>query len=176
MRIDVDLGGVNSLLARLSSDMEGATRAASQAAAQVLYDDVKRNVAKIGKVTGNLDKSIYQVYSKRQSSENKAVYEVSWNKRTAPHGRLVEYGHIQRYVVRQSNDGKFHTLVRPGMEGKPKPSRRASQAVKDAYYVLRSTPLQIAAKPFMRPAMMKFNQAMDAAADKLVEIMNKDYM
>lgn len=153
LHIEVDMGGVNALLQTIADDMSKATRPSSQAAAQVLYDEVKRNVAKIGKVTGNLDSSIYQVYSKKNSTDWRSAYEVSWNKQTAPHGHLVEYGHIQKFKSYIGSDGNWYT------------NKKA----------LLQQPKQVAAKPFMRPATSKFNEAMDAAKDKMLEIINKDY-
>jgi len=153
LHIEVDMGGVNALLQTIADDMSKATRPASQAAAQVLYDEVKRNVAKIGKVTGNLDSSIYQVYSKKNSTDWRSAYDDSWNKQTAPHGHLVEYGHIQKFKSYIGSDGNWYT------------NKKA----------LLPQPKQVAAKPFMRPAISKFNEAMDAAKDKMLEIINKDY-
>ena len=175
MHIEVDMGGVNALLQTIADDLSKATRPASQAAAQVLYDEVKRNVSRIGKVTGNLDRSIYQVYSKKNSTDWRSTYEVSWNKQEAPHGHLIERGHIQRYKVYIGKDGRWHTAVRADARGKPKPKRNASQSEKDAYYVALPVPKQRAAVPFMRSAISKFNDAMDAAKDKMIEAINKDY-
>ena len=137
-----------------------AIRPAAQAGAQVFYEAAIRNVVANGQKTGNLADAIYQAYSKNQSTESKAVYHVSWNGRKAPHGGLVEFGHIQRYAAHFGDDGKWYTVVRPSMRGKPKPGRSASQATKDAYYVLRKGgPQQIAAQPFMRTAFSRREQA-----------------
>jgi hypothetical protein len=172
-RAYVDTSGVGEFLWQLEDEINRALRPAAQAGAQVLYDDVKRNVSRINAVSGNLSNSIYQVYSKRKSSETKAVYEVSYNPRKAPHGHLVEWGFIQRYETVKLPNGKFITKVRPEMRGKPKPRKNASTAEKDAYYVLRDKPVQISAKPFMRSAISKFNEAMDAVKDRLIEELNK---
>lgn len=163
LKIAVDLSSLNSLIAELSANAAAAIRPAAQAAAQVMYDKARANVRRIGKKTGNLERSIYQVYSKSQSNESRAVYEVSYNARTAPHGGLVEYGHIQRYVTYKTKAGLYRPLVRPEMRGKPKPGKRASTAVKDAYYVLLPAPKQVAAKPFLRPVVDHFDEAVSAA-------------
>lgn len=168
LTIGVNLDGLNSLIDALAGEAKEAIRPAAQAAAQVLYDNVKGNVEKIGRKTGNLASSIYQVYSESNSNENRAVYQVSWNAKKAPHGGLVEYGHLQRYAVYQRRDGKFITRVRAGMKGKRKPPRRASQATKDAYYVPLPQPVQVAAKPFIRPAIDKFDAAAKAAELSLI--------
>lgn len=162
MKADID-----RLLSELSA-MQGradeAARPAAQAAAQVLYDAVKANVARIKKHTGNLDRSIYQAFSIDNSGPGRAMYHISWNAKKAPHGHLVEYGHMQRYVYYRRNDGQIRPLVRPGMDGTPKPKGRAPQAVKDQYYVpLEGGPRLVAARPFIRPAIAKAAEAMDEA-------------
>lgn len=165
--LTADLSGLNALLDDLGTAAEAAARPAAQAASQVLYDEVRANVAKIGKKTGNLERSIYQAYSQDNSGAGRATYHVSWNAVKAPHGTLVEYGHLQRYRYYQTPDGKVRPMVRPGMQNKPRPGRRASQAVKDAYYVTLPTPRQVAARPFLRPAASKFTQAIEAAKAEL---------
>lgn len=62
--------------------------------ARVMYDEVKLNVEppRLGIKTGNLQRAIYHVYSPEQSDEDKKTYKISWNKRTAPHGHLIEFG------------------------------------------------------------------------------------
>lgn len=173
MTISVDTASLNSLLDGLVGDVEEAVRPAAQAAAEVLYQEVKRNVATLGKVTGNLDRSIYQVYSQDNSGPARATYQVSWNQNKAPHGGLVEFGYIQRYATYLGKNGNFYTAVRPEARGKPKPRRRASQAEKDAYYVPRAGgPVQIAARSFVRKAADKFPQALNAAEAELLKRIN----
>jgi hypothetical protein len=169
LTVGVNLDGLDALLAGLADDAAKAVRPAAQAAAQVLYDAVKSNVARINRKTGLLEKSIYQVYSKSNSTPfKKATYHVSWNARTAPHGGLVEYGHLQRYRYYKDNQGRIRPMVRPGMDGKPRPGRNASQAAKDAYYVPLPQPVQVAARPFIRPAIDKFDAAAKAAEAVLI--------
>jgi len=170
--LKVDLSGLNMLIEQLGDRAEAAARPASQAAAQVIYDEVKRNIRAIGHKTGNLEKGIYQVYSRSNSAPGHATYHVSWNHAKAPHGQLVEFGHIQRYASYVGSDGNWYTVKRPSSYGKPKPKRRASQAVKDAYYVTLPTPKQVAARPFVRPAMVKFPQAVKAAEEVLMRALN----
>jgi hypothetical protein len=170
----VDLGGLNRLLDSLGVAAEEAARPAAQAAAQVLYDDVNANVAKLGRVTGNLAGAVYQAFSRDNSGPGRATYHISWNAKKAPHGHLVEYGFLQRYVLYRANDGTVRPMVRPGMDGQKKPGRKASQAVKDAYYVpLPGGPRQIPAHPFVRPAVAKFRQAAAAAETELLRYMNE---
>lgn len=171
--IKVDLAGLDALLDQKAEAVTQAARPAAQAAAQVLYDDVLRNVARVGRKTGNLASSIYQAYSQNNSAPGKAVYHVSWNARKAPHGHLIEWGHLQRYEYYKGNDGQIRPMVRPGMESRPRPGRRASRAIKDAYYVpLEGGPRQVAAKPFVRPAMARFPEAAQAAEQELLRHVN----
>lgn len=163
----LDLNGLDALIDELGENAREAIRPASQAAAQVLYDEVKANAERIKKKSGNLASSIYQVYSTMLSGPSNAVYHVSWNSKKAPHGGLVEYGHLQRYRYYKGADGQIRPMVRPGMDGKPRPKGRASQAEKDAYYIPLPTPIQVPARPFVRPAIDKFEAAMKAAEAEL---------
>jgi HK97 gp10 family phage protein len=165
------MASLEQLLDDLGDKADAAARPAAQAASQVLYDEVQRNVAAIPQKTGKLASSIYQVYSQDNSGEGRATYHVSWNHRKAPHGQLVEFGHIQRYATYLGKDGNFYIAVRPEMRGKKKPSRTASQAVKDAYYVPLAAPKHVAAQAFVRRAVVKFPQAEAAAADELMKAM-----
>ena len=165
--VSVDLLSIEHLMEDLGDLAEEAARPAAQAAAQVLYDEVRRNVAAIPEKTGNLQRSIYQAFVAAQSTGGKAVYDVSWNFKKAPHGGLLEFGHLQRYVSYIGSDGKYYTAIRPGMRGKRKPSKRSPQSVKDAYYVTLSAPKQIAARSYVRRAASKFPDAL-AAAEKVL--------
>lgn len=170
IRMPVDLTGFNALIAEMEEDVTAAVRPAAQAGAEVIYRAVMKNVNALGRKSGNLAGAIYQAYSEKESNPQKARYDISWNQRKAPHALLVEYGYIQRYAVNMAEDGKFYTVVRPSMRGKPAPSKRASQAVKDAYYVLRAGgPQQIAAKPFLRPAVAVFPEAEQAVRDRFFQ-------
>lgn len=172
LSMPVNLDAFNAEIAKMEQDVQDAVRPAAQAGAQVFYEAVLKNVNALGKKTGNLAGAIYQAYSQDNSAPGKAVYHVSWNARRAPHGGLVEFGHIQRYAVHLGEDGKFYTLVRPSMRDKPKPKRRASQAEKDAYYVLRAGgPKQVAAQPFIRPAFYKQGEAFAAVRAKFFDLL-----
>ncbi|MEI5998237.1 HK97 gp10 family phage protein [Paraburkholderia bengalensis] len=144
------MAGIDSLLDELADNAEAAVRPAAQAAAQVLYDAVMRNVASIGRVTGNLQNSIYQVYSRDDSAEGRATYHVSWNHRKAPHGWLVENGHLQKYKVYLGRDGKWYTDKKA-----PLPA-----------------PRHVGARPFVRPAQAQFPAALDAAVAELLKRIN----
>jgi HK97 gp10 family phage protein len=85
-------------------------RVGSQAAAQVFCDEAKsrvrdskeghwfhgksfkKNGQKYWFDSGTLRNSIYQVYSKDNSSEGRATYHVAWNHIKCPYGFMVEFG------------------------------------------------------------------------------------
>lgn len=173
--LSVDTSGFESLLNDLGVAAEEAVRPAAQAGAQVLYDAVKGNVSRIGRVSGNLAASIYQAYSQTNSGPLTATYHVSWNHTKAPHGGLVEFGHWQRYQIVRTKGGMLVTAVRPEKAGQSKPRRRASQAEKDAYYVPRpGGPVYVPGKAFMRGALATHSaQALEAAGKVIFEAWDK---
>jgi hypothetical protein len=141
VKIEFDAASAMAGLDQLAEEAAVNARPAAQAGAQVFYDEVKVNVSKLGTVTGNLAASIYQVYSTSNSSTTKATYHVSWNYRKAPHGHLVEYGHIQTRKVYLGSNGRWYTSKTP-----------------------LPAPVHVAAKPFLRPAYdSKVSEALKAA-------------
>ena len=135
-------------LDELQAAAQVAVRPAAQAGAQFFYERVRANVAAIGRVTGNLQRAVYQVYSKDNSTDGqRATYHVSWNFRTAPHGFLVEYGHVQTRVTFLDDDGNWVTTKTP-----------------------LKTPRRVGARPFLRPAYDSAQAvALQAAQDKFNE-------
>ena len=127
--VNVDVSALNAFVDKVARAGVTSARPAAQAGAQVFYDEVNVNVSRIGRKTGNLASSIYQVFSKDNSTETKATYHISWNARKAPHGHLIEYGHLQTRKAYIGSDGKWY-----------------SSKIKLA------EPKQIAARPFIRPA------------------------
>ena len=76
-------------------------RAGAAKMGEVMYDEVKLNTsgAKMGGAgdppgvkTGTLNKSVYRAYSPEKSDDETKTYHVSFNKRKAPHGLLLERG------------------------------------------------------------------------------------
>ena len=59
------------------------------AMAKVIYEAVLPNVPV---KSGLLKSAIYRVYSPERSTGQRKTYRVSWNKKKAPHGHLVEFG------------------------------------------------------------------------------------
>lgn len=143
LSITVDLSHIG--LDELEAGCREAARPAAQAGAEVLYQRVRSNVARLGTKTGKLASAIYQAYSKDNSGEGVAEYHVSWNARKAPHGHLVEYGHLQRYrTIVDRRTGKWVTV-----KSQPLPAPRL-----------------VAAQPFVRPAV----DAIPAAASAMVDV------
>ena len=102
INMSVDLSSITAQLDKLTTVVNSAVRPAAQAGAQVYYNEVKLR-AKRGNETrylkdgrtrpaGLLASAVYQVFSTDNSDDQKATYHVSWNKKKAPHGYLVEFG------------------------------------------------------------------------------------
>lgn len=163
----ITVSGADLGLEQLDAQALAAARPAAQAGAQVLYDAVKSNVSRLGRVTGNLAASIYQAHIDSEERPGHSAYRISWNKKKAPHGYLVEFGYLQRYEMARDARGRFFPMVRPEKIGKPKPKRSAPQSVKDAYYVPRKGgPKQIPGKAFLRSAAGRAGQAQTAMRDR----------
>lgn len=153
LSINVDLSGLDQALGAADAAIQEAARPAAQAAAQVLYDEVNRNVGKLKRKTGNLARSIYQAYSPDNSRDGgQQTYHVSWNARKAPHGHLVEFGHLQRYEISYDPNTRRFTTHKDRPLAQPK---------------------QVAARPFLRPAMAKFPQAQEAARERFMADLQK---
>ncbi len=91
--IDVKLGGdLEGDLSRFEQDVKDKVLFSGVAAmAQVIYDEARIN-AERHKKTGLLQSAIYRVYSPEKSGDAVKTYRVSWNKKKAPHGHLIEFG------------------------------------------------------------------------------------
>lgn len=116
-------GDVNAALDQIESVAIKAIRPAAQAGAQVFYNEVKLNASppRLGQKTGNLQNSIYQVFSKDNSTERRATYHISWNHIKAPHGYLIENGWSR---------APAHPFVRPAFDSR---TNAALQASKERY-------------------------------------------
>lgn len=62
--------------------------------ASFMAAEVRLNASppRLGRKTGNLERAIYWAYSPERSTDSQKTYRISWNKRTAPHGHLIEFG------------------------------------------------------------------------------------
>ena len=133
--------------------------------AQAFYEAARRNVP-IGKRghyfhgtsfklngtkywfdAGNLQRSIYQVYSKDDSKRGGVqTYHISWNHKKAPYGFMVELGYMQRYEI------TFDPQTQRFTTHKDKPL---------------ATPRQVPARPFIRPAKLQAPAAFAAGKEVL---------
>lgn len=96
-----DFSRINKKLDGITQAAEKAVRPAAQAGAQVFYEELLARVPVSEKARrykgktiqpGTLYRAVYQAYMNQISGDAKASYRISWNKRKAPHGRLVEFG------------------------------------------------------------------------------------
>lgn len=117
------------------------------AMAGVIYEEVQANVQKLGRKSGNLQNAVFRAYSFKSSSETKKTYRISWRYKDAPHGKLIEFGHWQKYRVVRLPNGDWITL-------------------KDQKL---SSPKWIPAKPFLRPAFGHIQQAIDAGKERMAQ-------
>ena len=145
MRLSINVDSLHAAFANMGNKIDNAIRASAQAGAQVFYEEA---VAKAPAKSGSLKSAIYQKFIPEMSADGvRATYKVSWRTgygkgadgaalSTAPHGHLIEFGWWQRYEMAKNERGEFIGPKRqPGSKGKKKPSSKASQAVKDAYWV-----------------------------------------
>ena len=106
MKVDVDLTSFRAKIQESKEKVHGATRAMTQAGAQVIYAGARLNVPVSRRPhmfhgtnqvygpysPGSLRDAIYQVFSKDNSSDTRATYHVAWNHRKVPYGFMVEFG------------------------------------------------------------------------------------
>ena len=182
LQLKFKLVGASQPTKALQEVIRYAIRPAAQSGAQVFYTEVRANVSQLGTKTGNLKNSIYQKFVPEESNATKATYHISWRKSggdkknglaAAQHGYLVEYGHVQRYEIVLKTKGKYAgrwiPLVRPEMWGTPRPKRRSSQAVKDAYFLpRRNGPVQWLGAAFLRNAAASQNMIALRTAQQII--------
>jgi HK97 gp10 family phage protein len=149
--------GTKDLMASLdqfSSNMQThVVRSMAVAGGKVLRDEAKArapvydgsgdlkggSTVKRKRVPGQLRDAIFLAYSDKQSKEGRATYSISWNKRKAPHGHLIEFGHWRYNAIINGYPTK-HKLDQPKW---------------------------VAAKPFLRPALdSKGDAALKAMVDR----------
>lgn len=86
----------------------------------VLRDEAKRNALRVrtwkynptswgSQKKGTLARAIYLVFNAKLSNTYQFTYSVSWNRKIAPYGHLVEWGYKQIYVVFKDKTGEYHT-------------------------------------------------------------------
>lgn len=115
-----DTSGINAQLDALHQEVLAAVRPAAQAGAQVFYQAMLQQAprsahghwfhgthSKYWFDAGTLRKSIYQVYSKDNSTDKTAIYHISWNHQKAPYGFMVEFG---------TSRAPAHPFMRPAFD------------------------------------------------------------
>lgn len=109
--IDAQLSGDLALdLSRFEQKIKDQVLFSGVAAmAKVIYDEVKLNAAppRLGMKTGRLQESIYRAHSPEKSTDSVKTYNISWNKKKAPHGHLVEFG---------TSRAPAHSFLRPAFD------------------------------------------------------------
>lgn len=107
------------------------------------------------RIPGTLRDAIYLAYSQNRSAPQigMAVYSVTWNARKAPHGHLVEFGHMGTNMLVKGKNGKY---------------------VPTNAKLLK--PVRVSAKPFLRPAYdamggIAGQAALDRGRERMAEIL-----
>ena len=151
LSVKFDTKSLENELDAMGAGASNATVTAIAAGAKVYYSHMQAIVATRSNRTGKLYDSIYRTLSKDNSSKDKTTYHISWNVKKAPHGHLIENGHVMPFQSYLGKDGKWHTMVKPENYGKPKPPSGSSFARMAEYYVLRKGgPIYIPAESFVR--------------------------
>ena len=81
-------------------------------------------------VRGLLARAIYLAYAPEEETKVSFTYKVSWNRKVAPHGHLIEFGHWMTHAVYKAANGEWYTR-------------------KD---IPLDTPKWVPARPFLKPA------------------------
>lgn len=85
-------GDLTKSLDKFSQDIREKVLFSGVAAmAKVIQEQVHSNAGSNRK-SGTLQDSIYRVFSPEKSSTETKLYRISWNKKKAPHGHLIEFG------------------------------------------------------------------------------------
>lgn len=133
----VDMSEVIAGIKRLHGAKEPVARAMGYAMGVEVRDAAKMLVP-VGtdidgsKRPGLLKSAIYNAYDDHANvlGADNFTYVVSWNRKKAPHGHLVEFGHWMPYQYRTDYHGSFWTV--------PIPQKRG--------------PKWVSARPFLGPA------------------------
>jgi HK97 gp10 family phage protein len=138
IRGKVDLSGMG--LDKLGGDVRLQLASSMLVAGGRVVRDEARVRAPVD--TGLLKQSIYVARDEKASVGRTVAYNVSWNKRTAPHGHLLEFGHW-----------RVNRLVPTGELGRWKATTERLPA-----------PVWTPAEPFLRPAW-------EATKGRLLDVM-----
>jgi hypothetical protein len=126
--IKADFSGWQRAVEKLQGPLKvSLARSIAVGMGEVLRDEAKQ-LAPIKE--GVLKDSIYLAFKEGRSNGQEVVYSVTWNHLKAPHGHLIEFGHLRVNEVIRLDDGtwRFTTTRLP-------------------------EPKFVAAHPFLRPAL-----------------------
>ena len=148
--MQLDSGITDALQALSDNFVNQVCRPAAFVASTVLYDEMLRRVPKH---SGTLENSIYR-WREKAGTDQRAIFYVGPNKRTAQHWWLVEHGHWQIYQIYWNEE---------------KQAWRTSKK-------LLAAPRYVAAQPYIRPTYdAKMKVALQAGlAEMQRRIKNKD--
>jgi len=157
-KADIGKAVADTGLAEMNTLRSGQQIAESQASMGQLTSN---NIANPNReVTPNLDNMASIINAREQASGVRDAAKIGQNNKTTQPGII-------------GKDGKWHTAIRPDKRGTKKPSRRASQAEKDAYYVLRpGGSVQWMGKSFLRGALDKSGAAQEAIKTEFFKRLN----
>lgn len=148
LRANVDFEGVKEALTRLDAALqESLARRMAVSGARIIRNEARLRApnggANFSANPGLLKSAMYVVFNQTLSSGTAKTYSVSWNRKKAPHGHLVEFGHWQPYIYKRFPDGSYRTI-----EGRLLPGKGH----------------RVPATPFLRPALEAKKYAAVAAA------------
>ena len=151
MKVSLDADALLSGLDALADDAYSVARTMGAAVGAAMRDEAK---ASIRSRSGLLASSLYVAFNPETSTNTSVMYSVSWNRKKAPHGHLVEFGHWRTNVTVQLPDGRWITTK----EKLPKPE-------------------WVPARPFLRPAQSAvapraLNIAVAAGSRRFAELTN----
>lgn len=106
MQIKLDTDEVLKGLDVLADQAYSVSRTIGAAVGAAMRDEAKANV---DSKSGKLRSAIYVAFVPESSTNKSSVYSVSWNRKKAPHGHLVEFGHRRTNVTVQLPSGQWIT-------------------------------------------------------------------
>lgn len=106
------LGGemMQSLARRMA--VTGGVLLRDEAKRRALIADNKQKVERRGLWAS----AMYLAFDTDASSKTLIAYKVSWNRKVAQHGHLIEFGHWQPYKVYKAADGEWYTNKRAKLD------------------------------------------------------------
>lgn len=149
MKVSFDMKEVEEGLDDLGEHIYDVSRAMGRAVGMAMRDEAKQQAPK---KSGKLAAAVYVAFDDK-STESRVVYSVSWNRKKAPHGHLLEFGHWRTNVVVQRANGQWITT-----------NERLAK------------PEWVPAHPFLRPAYMTIQPVVmriagDAGRKRLQELL-----